>query len=71
MKAKCQREGCGYEGHPDTFGGCMTPYHDLRCPKCGTTNVDTSEILKEDPIYGYGENNCLKMPGTGGAPGGS
>jgi len=37
----------------------MSCYHDLRCPKCGTTQINTSEILKEDSEYGFGNNNFL------------
>jgi hypothetical protein len=49
---KCNQ--CKYEGGPDTFDPSMSLYHDLKCPKCGTTNVDT-EDMGED--YGYGKSN--------------
>jgi hypothetical protein len=59
--ARCRRKGCEYEGSVDTFKPAMSPYHDMRCPKCGTTNVDTSALkaaLGDD--YGYGDRNSLE-----------
>jgi predicted nucleic-acid-binding Zn-ribbon protein len=50
--------GCGYKGKTETFDSCLSPYHDLRCPKCGTTNLDTSELGKQEG-YGYGNGNTL------------
>lgn len=62
---KCNGEECGYVGEADTFDGCATPYHDMRCPKCGTTDVDTSDINKEwagrGEEYGYGDGNSLRV----------
>lgn len=31
---------CGFSGSPEEFNACLSPYHDLRCPECGTTNID-------------------------------
>lgn len=61
MIVKCLSNGCRYEGEADEFPGCLSPYHDLRCPKCGTTNLDTSEVAKALSNYGYGDDNCLRM----------
>lgn len=38
QKAKCN--GCGFTASPEDFEPSMSPYHDLKCPKCGTTNID-------------------------------
>lgn len=32
--------GCGFTAPPEKFEPSMSPYHDLKCPKCGTTNID-------------------------------
>lgn len=37
-KATCRE--CGFSGHPDQFDGSPSAYHDLKCPKCETTNID-------------------------------
>lgn len=34
-------------------------YHDLACPKCGTTAVDTSELNSGNYIYGDGNFLCM------------
>jgi len=61
LKAKCLRPGCGYEGAVSKFKMAPSPYHDMRCPECGTTHVDTSEIkAKLGDEYGYGKNNTLE-----------
>ncbi len=31
---------CGFSASPEEFEPCLSPYHDLRCPECGTTDVD-------------------------------
>lgn len=61
--AKCTK--CGYSAHPDRFNTSFTPYHDLKCPKCGTTEIDTTLIKKawsrDGLVYHYGENNTLVL----------
>ena len=65
MNAKCLRPGCGFEGPVEEFPGCLTSYHDMCCPKCGTTRVDTSNInldwKQRGMIYGYGDHNSLEV----------
>lgn len=56
-KAKCNE--CGFEGTPEEFNASFSAYHDLKCSKCGTTNIDTTNVDYEG--YGYGDNNCLKI----------
>lgn len=53
----CRR--CGYYGLSDTFTASLSAYHDMCCPKCGTTNIDTSR----DDEAGFGDNNVLDMSG--------
>ena len=58
--AKCNQ--CDYEAKGSAFDACFSAYHDLRCPKCGTTDVDTSEENKElKGEYGYGDDNFLHL----------
>ena len=38
IKATCNE--CGFSGHPNEFDAALSPYHDLRCPNCETTDVD-------------------------------
>ncbi len=57
---KCEQ--CHFSGEPSEFEMCLSPYHDLRCPKCETTAVDTSDINSDQ--YGYGDDNFLSMPET-------
>lgn len=38
LKAVCIE--CGFSGSPDEFDACLSIYHDLICPECGTTNID-------------------------------
>lgn len=52
---KCNN--CGYEAKVDDFDAAMSVYHDLKCPKCGTTNLDTSDIAE---TWGYGDDNSLQ-----------
>lgn len=63
MEAHAKCKGCGFSGTGDQFEPCLTAYHDLKCPDCGTTNIDTSAInaewKKNGSVYGYGDNNCL------------
>jgi len=60
--------GCGFSDHPDNFKGCLTAYHDLRCPKCSTTDIDTSKVNEawkaRGEVYGYGDHNCLNIKST-------
>lgn len=60
---RCKR--CGWNGAPHDADVSHSPYHDMKCPVCGTTQIDTSEINKawaaEGKIYGYGDNNVLQM----------
>jgi predicted nucleic-acid-binding Zn-ribbon protein len=57
MMVICKR--CGYQNTPDQFDGSNTIYHDLKCPKCGAIDIDTSQILKECRDYGFGANNLI------------
>lgn len=65
---KCEMEDCGYVGTTKEFADAgqehPTVYHDLRCPKCYTTAVDSSDTFTEwasqGKVYGYGRNNTLK-----------
>lgn len=55
---------CGFTAKGEDFDPCISPYHDLRCPKCGTTHIDTAtdnkDWDKEGFEYGYGNDNFLK-----------
>ena len=31
---------CGFSVYPDKFEPALSIYHDLRCPKCGKTDID-------------------------------
>ena len=33
-------EECGFTAYPEEFNPSLSVYHDLRCPICGTTNID-------------------------------
>jgi len=56
---------CDFSGSADECKASMSCYHDMSCPKCGTTNLDTSGInkkwAKEGREYGFGDGNTLKM----------
>lgn len=52
---------CGYTSTSNNFHTCQSPYHDLRCPKCQTTHINTTDLFKLKNKYGYGNNNTLKM----------
>lgn len=58
---KCGR--CEWEGPPEKCKASMNPYHDMYCPECGTSNLDTSELNAEWRLqgrkYGYGDGNVL------------
>ena len=59
--AKCRQ--CGFVADSSLFETCLSVYHDMRCSKCRTTDVDTSEInaawKARGEVYGYGDDNCL------------
>jgi len=50
---------CGFTGTPESFPPALSVYHDMKCPKCGTTNLDTSKV--EFDGYGYGDDNTLNI----------
>jgi predicted RNA-binding Zn-ribbon protein involved in translation (DUF1610 family) len=62
-KEKAHCNGCGFEGPPNKFKGCASYHHDLRCPQCGTTDIDTTAInrawAERGERYGYGDDNFL------------
>ncbi|KKK64616.1 hypothetical protein LCGC14_2982410 [marine sediment metagenome] len=37
---------CGYTSTSNNFHTCQSPYHDLRCPKCQTTHINTTDLFK-------------------------
>jgi Zn finger protein HypA/HybF involved in hydrogenase expression len=41
---------CGFSADPDKFDPCLSPYHDLRCPECGTTDVRNSHESYENNV---------------------
>lgn len=59
--AKCN--GCGFEGDVKEFDDCASVYHDVRCPVCGTTAVNTSKVnayhRAEGSSYAWGDDNML------------
>lgn len=65
LKQGCRCNGCGFEAEADDFDACMSAYHDMRCPKCGTTDIDTTGIFEawaaRGKRYGFGKNNSLVM----------
>lgn len=64
LKVRCLRKQCGFEGLVSMFPMAVSSYHDLCCPKCGSTNLDTSEINRDwaehGQKYGFGDVNFLK-----------
>ena len=38
MIATCRQ--CGFSASPEDFEACLSAYNDLRCPECGTTDVE-------------------------------
>lgn len=46
-------EECGFTASPDEFDASISAYHDLKCPRCGTTNIDWD--------YGGYKHNNLDM----------
>ena len=59
MPAKCNE--CGYEGPQGRFRPHLYAAHDLECPNCGSTDINTSDLLKRIPGYSYGKNNTRSM----------
>ena len=55
---------CGWKGAADDCNACISPLHDLKCPKCGTTDLDTSGLNQRHKEagneYSYGNDNYLK-----------
>ncbi len=43
-------EECGFTANPEEFDASSSAYHDLKCPKCGTTDIDWN-------YGGYKHNN--------------
>lgn len=56
MIVTCKRDGCGWVGPIEEAPPAFGPYHDCRCPKCGTTNVETDETNGD-----YGTDNFLHI----------
>lgn len=46
-------EECCFTASPDEFDASISAYHDLKCPMCGTTNIDWD--------YGGYKHNNLDM----------
>ncbi len=61
---------CGFSADSGQFIASPSYHHDLRCPQCRTTDLDTSDINREWAAeglrYGYGDDNTLQPPTTGG-----
>ena len=68
-KTNVRCEQCSHCFHADDGVPTASIYSDMRCPKCNTTNLDTSELNKEwaaeGKSYGYGDDNSLVMPKEG------
>lgn len=58
-QVKCNE--CEWTGDADDCPPSLSIYSDLRCPKCGTTNLDTSDVNKKLADYGFGDDNSLRM----------
>jgi len=47
----------------------MSVYHDLVCPRCGTTNLDVSDVRVSreaaGQVYGFTDRNVLRALGGG------
>jgi hypothetical protein len=63
MKPIARCKGCGFEDDVKKFDDCVSVYHDVRCPRCGTTAIDTSQVnafyRAEGSAYGWGDDNML------------
>jgi len=59
----CMRKECNFEGPASMFEMAVNVHHDFCCPKCGTTNIDTSELNiaweARGEAYGYGDRNTM------------
>ena len=67
-EVRCKQ--CGWQGDAADAEPCLSSYHDLRCPQCGTSNLDTSGLNKSwaeaGEEYGYGDDNFLQAVPKGG-----
>ncbi len=58
---KCNQ--CHWAGPTEECKPCSNVYHDMYCPECGTSNLDTSDFNREwkegGRAYGYGDDNVL------------
>lgn len=56
---------CGFKGNADEFKAAFDAYHDMKCPVCDTTAVDTTDVSEEwaknGKVYSFGKNNVLVM----------
>ena len=52
----CNR--CRHTGCVSTYKTPLSVYHDLKCPRCGSTDVNTAP-LNALGDYDYGDNNTL------------
>jgi len=63
LEVKCNQ--CGWQGDAADCEPASSPYHDLLCPECGTSNLDTTGLreswARSGNEYGYGDNNFLIM----------
>jgi len=51
-------EECDFCETPDNFLPAFDVYHAIRCPVCGTTDIDTSRCAEE--MGSYGIDNCFR-----------
>ena len=58
-------ESCGWEGPAEQAMTAFSVYHDLQCPECGTTYLDTSGLNKDwasrGQKYAYGDGNTIEF----------
>lgn len=58
---KCNQ--CEWEGDAADCESYHSPEHDVICPQCGTTNVNTSKLAQQyrevGSEYCYGDDNTL------------
>ena len=58
---RCKK--CSFQGPIEDFKACRSVYHDMSCPECHTTAVDTTDVFDawaaDGKTYGYGKNNVL------------
>jgi len=73
MKPIARCKGCGFEDDVKKFDDCVSVYHDVRCPRCGTTAIDTSQVnafyRAEGSAYGWGDGNMLDRTSVNGPSG--